>query len=144
MHFWLAVRPDAWTHGSWRGLARGDELAVVDDRVGADRLGLLGAQRCRTGPWPGTEGVNGKMGAMMVSIDRAGRVVIPKGVRDRLGLDAGVELVLEVEGDTIRLERHRAAQRALDWVDGRPVLRAVPGRPLTDADVQALRDADQR
>lgn len=81
---------------------------------------------------------------MMVSIDRAGRVVIPKGVRDRLGLDAGVELVLEVEGDTIRLERHRESRRALDWVDGRPVFRAVPGRTVTDADVQMLRDADQR
>jgi AbrB family looped-hinge helix DNA binding protein len=86
----------------------------------------------------------GTMDAMMVSIDRAGRVVIPKDVRDRLALDAGTELELEVEGDTIRIERRRSGRRSLEWIDGRPVFRAVEGHTLTDADVQRLRDADQR
>lgn len=80
---------------------------------------------------------------MMVSIDRAGRVVIPKPVRDRLELAAGTELDLEVEGDVIRIGRARQPGRVLDWEDGRPVFRAVPGHVLTDADVQRLRDADQ-
>ncbi|MEW6152798.1 MAG: AbrB/MazE/SpoVT family DNA-binding domain-containing protein [Actinomycetota bacterium] len=82
---------------------------------------------------------------MMVSIDRAGRVVIPKSVRDRLALDAGTELELQVEGETIRIERRSGGGRALEWVEGRPVFRRLPGQqPLTDADVQGLRDADQR
>lgn len=85
------------------------------------------------------------MATMMVSIDRAGRIVIPKEVRDQLDLDADTELDLEVEGETIRIERRRTAARTLDWVDGRPVFRAVPGhKKITDADVQRLRDADQR
>lgn len=80
----------------------------------------------------------------MVSIDKAGRVVIPKEVRDRLELTAGTELEIGVEGDTIRIERVHTQGRQLEWVDGRPVLRPVPGHTLTDADVQRLRDADQR
>ncbi len=84
------------------------------------------------------------MVAMLVSIDKAGRVVIPKEVRDRLALGAGTELDLQVEGDTIRIERRRGGRRALEWIDGRPVFRALEGHALTDADVQRLRDADQR
>ena len=40
---------------------------------------------------------------MMVSIDRAGRVVIPKEIRDRLSLGADAELEIEMDGDAIRL-----------------------------------------
>lgn len=81
---------------------------------------------------------------MMVSIDRAGRVVIPKDVRERLDMAPGTELELEVRGDAIQLARPRQATRELTWVDGRPVFPAVPGHVVTDADVQDLRDADQR
>ncbi|MCC5951583.1 MAG: AbrB/MazE/SpoVT family DNA-binding domain-containing protein [Acidimicrobiia bacterium] len=81
---------------------------------------------------------------MMVSIDKAGRIVIPKPVRDRLDLTAGTELALEVEGETIRIDRLARSGRTLDWADGRPVFRRVEGHSLTDADVRRLRDADQR
>lgn len=40
---------------------------------------------------------------MRVTIDKAGRVVIPKQVRDELGLVAGTELNLEQEGDKLTL-----------------------------------------
>jgi antitoxin PrlF len=42
---------------------------------------------------------------MKMTIDRAGRVVIPAEVRKRLGLTAGTELELVIEGFAIRLVR---------------------------------------
>jgi AbrB family looped-hinge helix DNA binding protein len=42
---------------------------------------------------------------MIATIDKAGRVVIPAEVRKRLGLTAGTELEMAVEGFAIRLVR---------------------------------------
>lgn len=42
---------------------------------------------------------------MITTIDRAGRVVIPAEVRKRLGLIAGTELEMVIEGFAIRLVR---------------------------------------
>jgi antitoxin PrlF len=42
---------------------------------------------------------------MTTTIDKAGRVVIPAEVRKRLGLTAGTELELVVEGFALRLAR---------------------------------------
>jgi AbrB family looped-hinge helix DNA binding protein len=81
---------------------------------------------------------------MMVSIDRAGRVVIPKEVRDQLDLDVDSELELAVDADTIVIRRVRRAGRRVIEVDGWPMLEPTGGPRLTDADVQAWRDADQR
>lgn len=38
-----------------------------------------------------------------VSLDRFGRIVVPKPMRDELGLAAGSELSIEVAGDTVVL-----------------------------------------
>lgn len=81
---------------------------------------------------------------MMVVIDRAGRVVIPKDVRDRLSLGADAELELTLEGDSIRLLPVRPRTRQVVEVDGWPVIEAIEGARITDADVQRWRDADQR
>ena len=40
---------------------------------------------------------------MRISIDSAGRVVIPKGVREQLGLRPGQELELDAHDGSIRL-----------------------------------------
>jgi antitoxin PrlF len=45
---------------------------------------------------------------MRLTIDKAGRVVIPAQVRKRLGLTAGAELELVIEGFAIRLARAAA------------------------------------
>ena len=81
---------------------------------------------------------------MLVSIDRAGRVVIPKEVRDRLMLAPDAELDVEVEGDSIRLTPAASARRRVVEIDGLPVLEPIGGVVLTDVDVQRWRDADQR
>lgn len=81
---------------------------------------------------------------MMVTIDRAGRVVIPKDARDRLSIGPDTELELTVRGDTIELAPVRRAGRTISVVDGFPRIDPVEGMPITDADVQAWRDADQR
>lgn len=81
---------------------------------------------------------------MLVSMDRAGRVVIPKEIRDRLSIDADVELDIVLEGDSIRLMPRRGAKRQVVEIDGWSVLAPVAGVTTTDADIQSWRDADQR
>lgn len=81
---------------------------------------------------------------MMVSIDRAGRVVIPKEIRDALALGVDAQLDLTVQGDELRLVPVRPAGRAIIEVDGWPVIEASPGRSISDADVQRWRDDGQR
>lgn len=84
------------------------------------------------------------MASMMVTIDRAGRVVIPKDIRDRLALGAEAELEIDTDGDVIRLTPRRARTRVAIAADGWPVLEPVAGVAITDADVQRWRDAHQR
>ena len=84
------------------------------------------------------------MVTMMVTIDRAGRVVIPKDVRDRLSLGSQTELELSIEGDSIRLTPVRGTGRLFRMVDGFPRIDAIAGITTTDTDVQGWRDADQR
>lgn len=77
---------------------------------------------------------------MRSTIDKAGRLVIPKPLRDRLGLRAGqVEVV--ADGTGLRVEP--LAEEGLDERDGRLVI-PPGGISLDDDDVRALRDGDQR
>lgn len=81
---------------------------------------------------------------MLVTMDRAGRVVIPKEARDRLSLGAEAELELTLLGDTLQLSPVRRAARTYSVHDGFAVLDPIEGITTTDADVQIWRDADQR
>jgi len=81
---------------------------------------------------------------MLVSMDRAGRVVIPKDVRDRLSLTPDTELEISVRDDAIQLEPVRRRGRRVIMVDGWPVIEPVAGMTTTDADVQRWRDDSQR
>ena len=42
---------------------------------------------------------------MITTIDRAGRVVVPKRLRDRFNLTAGTELEIKAVGDSLKLRR---------------------------------------
>ena len=43
--------------------------------------------------------------AVIVTIDRAGRIVVPKSLRERFNLVAGVQLEMEAGGDFLQLRR---------------------------------------
>ena len=77
---------------------------------------------------------------MRATIDQAGRLVIPKALRDRLGLRPGV---VEVVADGSGLRVEPLAGDDLEERDGRLVVPAA-GATISDDVVRSLRDADQR
>lgn len=78
---------------------------------------------------------------MKATIDKAGRLVIPKALRDRLGLRPG-EVEVVAEGSALRVEPI-AGEQLEERAGGRLVIPPT-GQPIDDDDVRALRDADQR
>jgi len=75
---------------------------------------------------------------MTVTIDRAGRVVIPAPVRERLGLRPGTRLTLSVEDGGVRLAP-AASPPQLATRHGRLVARpTVPPEELPAVDIAAL------
>lgn len=80
----------------------------------------------------------------MASMDKAGRLVIPKELREELGLGADAIFTLDIEGGSLRLTPVRSPGRRIVDVDGWPVLAPIADVRTTDVDVQRWRDADQR
>ena len=77
---------------------------------------------------------------MRTTIDKVGRLVIPKDLRERIGLGPG-EVDIFVEGASLRIEP--VAGELLVERDGRLTVPAS-GRSLDDDQVRSLRDVDQR
>lgn len=78
--------------------------------------------------------------SMRTTIDKAGRLVLPKDLRERIGLTAG-EVDVYVDGATLRVEP--VASDHLTEREGRLTVPAS-GVPIDDDLVRNLRDADQR
>lgn len=77
---------------------------------------------------------------MKTTIDQAGRVVIPKVLRELVGLRAGA-VEVHVDGSGLRMEP--ISSDTLEEIAGRLVVPRT-GEGLSDDDVRRLRAADQR
>lgn len=77
---------------------------------------------------------------MRTTIDRAGRLVIPRTLRDRIGLASGGEVNLELDGAAVRIEPVTGTD--VKEVAGLLVI-PTTGMPLTGDLVRELIDADR-
>ena len=77
---------------------------------------------------------------MRVTMDKAGRLVIPKPLRDELGFEAG-EVEIVCDGAALRIEA--VVGKDLAHENGRTVI-PPSGRAIDDALVEALQEADRR
>ena len=75
---------------------------------------------------------------MVVTIDAAGRVVIPQALRRRLGLQGGTRLEIEeIDGAIVLRPASKVRVELAD--DGLPIVRAPEGAPqLSTEDVRRL------
>jgi AbrB family looped-hinge helix DNA binding protein len=81
---------------------------------------------------------------MRITMDAGGRIVIPKTMRERLGLAAGRELEVRERDGRVEIE---PAPTAMTLVARRAGPVAVPGRrlpPLTDEVVRATLEQTRR
>jgi AbrB family looped-hinge helix DNA binding protein len=78
---------------------------------------------------------------MRTTIDSAGRIVIPRSLRERVGMIGQGEVEIEVDGAAIRVEP--IAGEGLVDEDGLLVIPAI-GMPITNDMVRELRDAERR
>lgn len=77
---------------------------------------------------------------MRTTIDKAGRLVIPRQLRERVGLAGGGEVEVSLDGAAIRIEP--LADSGLRERDGLLVIPAA-GTPIDSAMVSELIDADR-
>lgn len=78
--------------------------------------------------------------AMRATIDKAGRLVIPRALRDRIGLAGGGAVELELDGAAVRIEAVSGSD--LKEVAGLLVIPAT-GTRLSGDVVRELIDADR-
>ena len=77
---------------------------------------------------------------MRTTIDKAGRLVIPRSIRERIGLGEGGAVELELDGAGVRIEP--IAGTSLREA-GDLLLIPAAGRPITSRVVHELIDADR-
>jgi bifunctional DNA-binding transcriptional regulator/antitoxin component of YhaV-PrlF toxin-antitoxin module len=78
---------------------------------------------------------------MRTSIDAAGRLVIPRALRERAGIVGPTDVDLQIDGVAIRVEA--LVGDGLIERDGLFMIPAT-GEPITDETIRELRLADQR
>ena len=78
---------------------------------------------------------------MLTTIDQAGRIVVPKVLRERAGLVPGVQLRVELDGVGIHIEVEPG--QGLEQ-KGRFLVIPLTGNQLDDETVEELRRGGQR
>ncbi|HVM11879.1 MAG TPA: AbrB/MazE/SpoVT family DNA-binding domain-containing protein [Actinomycetota bacterium] len=78
---------------------------------------------------------------MKTTIDGAGRVVIPKSIRDRLGLEGGTEIEITERDGAIEIEPAATPMRLEEGEQG---LVAVPDRELPPLQPDTVRETLER
>jgi AbrB family looped-hinge helix DNA binding protein len=76
---------------------------------------------------------------MHVSIDSAGRVVVPKRLRDELGLSPGTALEIDVVDGHLELSAPHETAKLVEGPHGPSI--AATGTPITDEDVRRTLEA---
>ncbi len=77
---------------------------------------------------------------MRTTIDKAGRLVIPRSLRDRIGLGGGGEVELELDGAGVRIQPVPGTGLR---EDGGLLLIPAAGTPIYKSLVRELIDADR-
>lgn len=82
---------------------------------------------------------------MRLAVDKAGRIVIPKAIRDRLHLVPGAELEAEIEEGRLVATPVGGPEVVLVEVDGRLVADTTrPTAPMTQDDLLRLIDEERQ
>jgi AbrB family looped-hinge helix DNA binding protein len=100
----------------------------------------IGHEKERSAPRRNVGGSRWYPIGMRATIDKAGRLVIPKPLRDRLGLVPG-EVEVAADGNALRVES--LASEELQEEDGRLVI-AAAGVHVNDDTVRSFRDSEQK
>ena len=80
---------------------------------------------------------------METTVSTKGQVVIPRAIRERLGLEPGTRLEVEDRGESIVLRRLDARKRyTVDDIMALP--RYYQGPPVSDSEIHDRLDADLR
>lgn len=81
---------------------------------------------------------------MRVAIDSVGRLVVPKSLRDELGITGPTELEIEARDGMIELAVADVPARVEDRPGGAVITTDVPMAPLTTDDVRGAIDRIRR
>lgn len=79
---------------------------------------------------------------IQIPIDRFGRIVLPKSIRDRLGVSAGTEFEVEEQEDAILLKPVRREAKIIN--KGGWLVVQTEGPPITVADVNEAIEKSRR
>lgn len=81
---------------------------------------------------------------MRIAIDSVGRLVVPKSLRDELGITGPTELEIEARDGMIELAVADVRARVEDRPDGAVITTDVPMAPLTIDEVRAAIERTRR
>jgi AbrB family looped-hinge helix DNA binding protein len=76
---------------------------------------------------------------MQVTIDRAGRIVVPKRLREELGLSPDTQLEIDVVDGHLELSTRREPAAVVEGPNG-PIV-AATGTRISDEDVRGVLEA---